>query len=319
MGEFEAYAQSVTCGLDLSEATKARIAEEVVAHLEDDARRCLAEGMSQGEARRAAVERFGKEQVIGQLIAGALERKQQRFRQLCATRTTVVTAVLVIVSIAVGAWFTVFDDAVSGRAFMQQMPRIIGPLLYVGGAVGCLGVLAVVVGPLFRVRWLAAFSSCIAMMLIFFASVYLFDAIPALRETIGRSHPGQSGRTMALNALCMRLYLCWTPTVMTGIVVAAVGRRRGRILALAASLAIGLLSAALWGLNYLPSEARWMYAMKWPKLLSTGLLALVFVILTGVLARTIAERFGPDRNRPGYLWRDAPSTSDDPVTPVQIS
>ncbi len=317
MKEFEAYAQSVTAGLDLSEAMKTRIAEEVVAHLEDEAQRCRTEGMSPAEAQRAALERFGKGQIIGRLIAGALARKQWRFRQWCATRTAVVATVLVLASIAVGAWFTVFNDAVAGREFVQSLPRLVWFILYLGGFLGCLAILAVIVAPLFRVRWVIALLSFVAMALIFYASLSLFTAIPALRETIGMIRPGQSERTSVVNAFCMRLYLCWVPTVATGILLAFVSRRRARLLWLTAPLAIGLLSAAFCGFNRLSHPAPWMYWMKWPKLLSTGLTALVFVILTGLLARAVAERFRWSGSPTGHSCPGAPSTPEDSVTPIQ--
>lgn len=319
MGEFEAYAQSVTAGLDLSEAAKTRIAEEVVAHLEDEARRCVAEGMSPAEAQRAALERFGKEQIIGQLIAGALEQKQSRFRQWRAAKTAALATTLVIVSLAVGAWFTVFNDAVAGQAFMESLPRLVGPILYLGGATGCLAVLAVVIAPLFRVHWVVALSSFIAMVLISYASMSLFHALPALRETIGTIRLRQSEYTSVVNAFWMKLYLGGVPTVATGIIVAIVSRRRSRVLWLAVPFALGLLSAVLWGFNRLSHPAPWMYWMKWPKLLSTGLTALVFVILTGLLARAVAERFQQGRNPAGCSWRDEPSTPEDSTTPVQAT
>jgi len=129
-------------------------------------------------------------------------------------------------------------------------------------------------------------------MLVFYASMFLFGSVPLLHETIGTVRASQSAYTRAVNSFLMRLYLCWLPTIVTGVIIAVLVRRRACIFWLAMSLATGLISAVLWGFRLLPHPAPWMYWMKWPTLLSAGLLVLVFVMLTGFLARSIAERFG---------------------------
>jgi hypothetical protein len=53
--------------------------------------------------------------------------------------------------------------------------------------------------------------------------------------------------------------------------------------------------------NLRTSRYYWLTAYKWPKLLSTGLVALVFVLLTIALARSLSSR----RPRPAA----APSTA----------
>lgn len=292
MQDFEIYAQRVIDGLDLSGAMKNRIKQEIVAHLEDEMQRCMAEGLSRAEAQDTAIERFGKEKIIGKLVAQALERKQVRFRRLCAAGAIVFVVLLVIISIGVGAWFKVFTDAVAGRDFVRSMPRFAWLVLYLGAGIGCLAILAMVVAKLFHVSRLLAGLCILVMLVVFHASMFLFESIPLLRETIGTVRADQSEYTRVANSFLMRLYLCWLPTIMTGTIIAILARRRACILWLFVSLATGLLSAVLWGFRLMPRPVPWMYWIKWPKLLSAGLLALVFVMLTGFLARSIAERYG---------------------------
>lgn len=302
MSEFEEYARSVTTGLDLPEAMKIRIAEEVVTHLEDETRRCMTQHMSRPDAERAAIERFGGEQTIAQLVAQALERRQTRFRLSRSLKMALAATLCVVLSVAVGAWFTIFKDAVAGREFMSRLPEMIGMTLYAGGFFGSLAILGVIVAVIFRVRKSVSIAAFIVVAIIFYASMNVFSAIPALRETIGTIRGGESEYTLVLHAFCMRLYVCWVPTLVTGIIIAVLVRRRAYLLWGAATLIIGLLSSLLWGFNHLIYKAPWMYWMKWPKLLSTGLLALVFVMLAGFLARAIAERFGwnLDRSAPSF-------------------
>ncbi|MHC4170373.1 MAG: permease prefix domain 1-containing protein [Planctomycetota bacterium] len=292
MQSFEEYAQQVTDELDLSDVMKERIKQEIVAHLEDEMQRCLSEGLTQADAHGIALERFGKEQTISRLVAQALAQKQARFRRRCTVSGIVFAVGLILVAIGVGAWMTVFKDAVAGRDFSSSMPRLAWLVMYLGASVGCLAILAMVVAALFRVSRLLAALSIIAVVVIFYVSMYLFHVIPPLRETIGTIRAGQSGETRVINSFLMRLYLCWVPTVMTGAIMAMLARRRAYILWLSACFGTGLVSAVLWGLNSVTRPAPWMYWMKWPKLLATGLLALVFVMLTGLLARSISGRFG---------------------------
>jgi len=291
MQEFEIYAQRIIDELDLSGAMKDRIKQEIVAHLKDEMQRCLSEGITQAEAPAAAMKRFGEAQIISRLVAQALERRQARIRRLRTTSAIVFAVLLVIISIGVGAWFKVFTDAVAGRDFVRSMPGFAWWLvLYFGAGIGCLAILAMVVAKLFHVSRFLAGLSILAVAVVFYASMFLFGSIPFLRETIGTVRAGQSAYIRVVNSFCMRLYLCWLPTIITGAIIAVLVRRRACIFWLAMSLAIGLISAVLWGFRLLPYPAPWMYWIKWPKLLSAGLLVLVFVMLTGFLARSIAER-----------------------------
>jgi hypothetical protein len=271
---------------------KVRIQQEVVAHLEDEMQRCLSEGLTNAEAHNAALERFGDEQTIHRLVAQALELKEARFRRLCTVIGIIFALVLVIVAIGIGAWLTVFKDAVAGRDFRNSMPKFAWLVMYVGAGIGCLAILAMVVAKLFRVSRLLAGLCMIVSVMIFYVSMYLFQSIPLLRETIGTIRSGQSAQALVINSFLMRLYLCWVPTVIVGVVISLLAKCRDLILWLSASFGIGLISAVLWGVNHISCPAQWMYWMKWPKLLSTGLLALLFVMLTGFLARSVAGRFG---------------------------
>lgn len=292
MQDFEEYAQHVTDGLDLSDAMKERIQQEVIAHLEDEMQRCLSEGLTHTKAHDAALERFGNEQIIHRLVAQALELKEAHFRRVRAASAIALGVLLVIISVVIGAWFNIFDDAVSGTDFVKSLPAMIWPVLYIGAGIGCLAILAMVVAKLFGVSRLLAGLCMIALVVIFCASMFLFKSIPLLRETIGTIRSGQSAQTRVVNAFLMRLYLCWVPTVIAGVIISLLAKRHDLILWLSASFGTGLISAVLWGVNRIPRPAPWMYWMKWPKLLSTGLLALLFVMLTGFLARSVDGRFG---------------------------
>jgi hypothetical protein len=309
MQDFEKYAQQVTVGLDLSDVMKERIKQEMVAHLEDEMQRCLSGGLAQGEARDTAIELFGKEQTIRLLVAQALSLKEARFRRLCTVSGILFAAALVLVAIGIGAWMTVFKDAVAGSDFRNSMPEFDWKVLYLGAGIGCLAILAMVVAKLFRVSRLLAGLCMLALIVIFYASMYLFHVIPPLRETIGTIRPGQSGRADVVNAFLMRLYLCWAPTVITGVIISLLAKRRACILWLSVSFGTGLISAVLWGFSRLPRPAPWMYWMEWPKLLATGLLALLFVMLTGFLARSVAGRFG---------WGDCRRTNKQPQDAEQV-
>lgn len=297
MQDFEGYAQHVTDGLDLSDTMKERIRQEVVAHLEDEVQRCLAEGLEPVKAHDVALERFGNEQTIHRLVAQALELKEARFRRLCTVIGIIFAVVLVLVAIGIGAWLTVFKDAVAGHDFRNSMPKLAWLVMYLGAGVGCLAILAMVVAKLFRVSRLLASLCMIASVMIFYTSMFLFESIPLLRETIGTIRSGQSAQTLVAHSFLMRLYLCWVPTVIAGVIISLLAKRRDLILWLSASFGIGLISAVLWGFNRIPRPAPWMYWMKWPKLLSTGLLVLLFVMLTGFLARSVGGRFGWGNSR----------------------
>jgi len=305
MQEFEIYAQRIIDELDLSGSMKDRIKREIVAHLKDEMQQCLSEGITQAEAPSVAIKRFGEEQIISRLVAQALERRQARIRRLRTIIAIVFAVLLVIISIGVGAWFKVFTDAVAGRDFVRSMPGFAWWLvLYFGAGIGCLAILAMVVAKLFHVSRFLAALSILVVVVVFYVSMSLFELIPFLRETIGTARANQSAYTRALNSFLMRLYLCWLPTIVIGTIIALLVRRRVCIFWLAMSLTTGLISAVLWGFRLLPHTAWWMYWIKWPKLLSAGLLVLVFVMLTGFLARCIAERYDWGKSdEPGIAWQ----------------
>ncbi len=311
MSEFEEYAQKVTSGLDLPEAMKVRIAEEVVAHLQDETRRCMAQNMSRPDAERAAIERFGQEQIIGQLVAQALERRQARFRLMQNLRMAVAGVACVAISVSVGAWFQVFNDFVSSQRFMESTPAMVGPTIYVGGCAGCAALLIVVLANVFRVRKSLATAVGVIVASVVVASVLSFGVLtPHLPTDIVRGEG--TDFTRFVGAFFARLYLCWVPTFTTGLAMFILARRRRACLSwLGAALATGFLSAIVIGINSMPYKAWWMYSTKWPTLLATGLLTLVFVMLAGFLARALAERFGAGPKATSF------SVSDDSAETVR--
>jgi hypothetical protein len=330
MNQFEAYAQRVTAGLDLPESAKLRIAAEVVAHLEDETQRGLRQNLSRPQAERRALELFGRDQLIRQWVAQALAPKQARFRRSRNLKLAVGFALGALFSIAVGAWFTVFNDAVSGREFLEKLPALAGAILYLGGCLAVLAVLGMIVAAIFRVSKSLSIAACLAVALLFFLSMTVFRAVPALRSTIGTIREGQSPWTTVQNAFAMRLYLCWIPTLLTALLTLCLVRLPApllkftaspspvrpptRLLRFAAPFTLGLLSAFLWAFNYLERPAPWMYWMKWPKLLSTGLLALIFVTLAGLLAQSLAARLPRPNPRPSpFPPTDTPPS--DGITP----
>ncbi len=290
MSEFAQYARSVTTGLDLPDAVKTRIAEEVVAHLEDETQRCMSQNMPRPEAERVALERFGQEQIIGQLVSQAMARRQARFRLRQNLRMAVAGLACVIISVSLGAWFQVFDDTFSSRRFMGSLPSMVGPTLYLGGLVGCLIFLAALVAGIFRVRRSLAIVSGAIVLLIFYAAEWIFHVTLGPRLAAARMEETEYVRLIV--SLCTRRYLCWVPTLVTGTLMLILVPRRAYLIWLGLTLAAGLFSTLLMGIDSLPYQAPWMYATKWPKLLAAGLLWLVFVLLSGFLARAIAERFG---------------------------
>ena len=166
MQNFEKYAQKVTEGLNISNSMKERIHQEVVAHLEDEMQRCLSEGLTHDEAHNTALERFGNEQTIHQLVAQALKLKEARFRRLCTICGINFTVVLVLIAIGIGAWLTVFNDAVAGRDFYNSMPKIAWFIMYFGAGIGCLVILTIIISKLFRVSMLLAGLCTIILIVI---------------------------------------------------------------------------------------------------------------------------------------------------------
>jgi len=134
----------------------------------------------------------------------------------------------------------------------------------------------------------------------FFVTVLIFKNITLLREKIGVIHGDETFYISLRNAFLMRLYLCWVPTTIIGIAGLLLTRKRKCILLFCSSIGIGLLSAGLCGINRLRGVP-WLNFMKWPKLLSTGLLALVFVILVGLLSVAITNRSKAELSGAGRL------------------
>jgi hypothetical protein len=300
MQELETYAKNITDRLDLPEATKNRIEEETIAHLEEGIQHCLAKGLSQEDALHASIEKFGKEDVMAKLVSDALSNKQRRFRLQRALQMFGVAVLLIILTVVVGAWFNFFDDMVSGLSFARTMPDYMRAILYLGGAIGCIVVLSLIARKLFHTRMILVIFSALFVLFTFFVTVLIFKNITLLREKIGVIHGDETFYISLRNAFLMRLYLCWVPTTIIGIAGLLLTRKRKCILLFCSSIGIGLLSAGLCGINRLRGVP-WLNFMKWPKLLSTGLLALVFVILVGLLSVAITNRSKAELSGAGRL------------------
>lgn len=289
MEHFEDIARGLTEGLDLSKRVKRRIAEEAQAHLEDEMQQCLAEGMGEDEAREEAQRRFGETGALNGLIAAALARQQARHRRIRSVLVALGAGALLLTVLVVGAGFQVFDDLVTGDSDLPSVPLWAKKTLYCGVFVAFLFLLMVAAAKLFRRRVVHALIAGILVWATMFASQIVFAHTP-LRGTIGWISPGESATTLAAESFFMRLYLCWAPTLVLGGLCIALCRDRAAVTWLVRILAVGALSASLWGLNRLGRYGRWLHAYKWPKLAAGALLALVFVLLVALLARAIGRQ-----------------------------
>jgi hypothetical protein len=290
MQSLEMYLKNITEPLDLSESMKRRIKEESIDHLEEEIQHCLANGMSREDAEKAAIEKFGKSEVMAKLVGDALSNRQRRFRLQRSLQILGIAAILVVLSIIVGFWFNMFDDAVSGEDFVHTMPRYVWTILYVGCMIGGITILSALTCKLFHVRTILVIFSALAVLATFFAAVFIFDNIPLLKEEVGFTHGNETPYVLAFKAFCMRIYLCWIPTIIVGIAILLLACKRKYVLLLCVSLCIGFLSAAFFGISRLGNLPIWLYFMKWPKFLSVGLLAMLFMMLTGILSISIMDR-----------------------------
>ncbi len=289
MERFEDVARGLTEGLDLSKRVKRRIAEEVQAHLEDEMQRCLAQGMGEDEARKEAERRFGEAGALNELIDAALAARQARHRRIRSMLVMLGGAVLLLTVLLIGAGGQTFDDLFMGDRDFPSVPLWVKMAIYLAVVAACLFLLAVAAAMLFRRRivhtLIAGFLVCATMI----ASVIVFAHTP-LGATIGTISVGESAITRAAESFFMRLYLCWAPALVLGGVCIVLRRDRLAAAWLVRILAVGTLSASLWGMRLLPRYGRWLLPHKWPKLSSTALFALVFVLLVAMLARAIGRQ-----------------------------
>ncbi|HUT24267.1 MAG TPA: hypothetical protein VM492_08005, partial [Sumerlaeia bacterium] len=140
-----------------------------------------------------------------------------------------------------------------------------------------------------RKRWIlvGALSAAVA----FFLAMNIFSLSP-LHSTVGYIYGNETALQLAGKRFGMRLFMCWGATVIAAV---AAWRLRGRRIdwrwALG-TLGAGLGAAILSGASLLGRYAPWLTQMKWSKFLSTGITALLFVLLTGILAEAFQNRRG---------------------------
>ena len=198
-----------------------------------------------------------------------------------AVRKAIVVAVaLLVASVAVGAALNAADDAahhVRGHAAYAAFAL---------GAAAAIALLAIGAAALARARAVTAILSVILVLLAVVGSQLLFNVSP-LRHSIGWIRGDETVAEQATDRFAMRLYLCWTPSVIVGGASLLLWRGRRGYIGFAAAMAVGLGSAVLWGAEPYASYHRWLLPLKWPKFLSTGLLLLVLLLLCQLLAGAI--------------------------------
>lgn len=296
MSKLEDYIRSITKDLDLPPVVIARIQDEALAHLDDERARCEADGFAESESEDAAIERFGRHDVIAGMIDAAMAERQASYRRSRNIYWALGVGVLILVGVVIGGWFTAFDDAVSG---IGDLPFEVFRVVYVGGGILCLSLLAIIAACMFRVK--------IGYMLIAIplvaSSFYLARQFPVSRELFYippglYEEPGIDWNAARL-FFYMRLYVCWVPMIAIAPVTLLLKRNREIVTWLIIAAGIGLLSALLWSLNYgnFYWTAPWLFAFKAPKLLSTGLMAAAFMIQAGALGRAMQARFQKTNSR----------------------
>ena len=86
--------------------------------------------------------------------------------------------------------------------------------------------------------------------------------------------------------------MCWGATVVAAVAAWYLRGRRVDWRWVLGTLSAGLGAAILSGASRLGRYAPWVTQMKWSKFLSTGITALLFVLLTGILAEAFQNRRG---------------------------
>ncbi len=274
MSEFEKFADLVTRDLLLSKRANARVRSEIISHLEDEYSVCREQGVPEDEARQVAIKRFGEEEAMSKLFDDSLRTKQQRFRRLSA----MYLGVLSLLVVGAGAAFNIFDDSFSRMDF----PKDLQPAIYLSALIGTLIVLSLLAAILFKVRFVPTIFATISVALTFVFAVMIVRATPAREIFVFEA--SDDDFTRAWIGFFMRLYFCWCPTLIVVVSSLFVVRDRTQLRGSGVCLGIGLISAILWGTRNLG-----LGPMKWPKLLSTGLLAAVFVVLVWLVVRTLAK------------------------------
>jgi hypothetical protein len=207
-----------------------------------------------------------------------------------AVRKTIVMAVaLLVASVVAGVALNAVDDAAH---------RVRGYAAYGAfalSAAAAIALLAIGAAALARARAVTAVLSVILVLLAVVGSQLLFNVSP-LRHSIGWIRGDEMVAEQGTDRFAMRLYLCWTPSLIVGGASMLLSRGRRECIGFAAAITVGLGSAVLWGAQPYAPYHRWLIPLKWPKFLSTGLLLLVLLLLCQLLAGAI-ESF---RHRHAY-------------------
>ncbi len=201
----------------------------------------------------------------------------QRAEARVVRKAVAIAVSVLLAGVALGAGLNALDDAATGaRGHAAHAAFAIA-------AAAAVALLAVGAAAIARARAAIAVASVILVLAALLGSAVLFDLSP-LRQSIGWIRGDETIAEQAMDRFAMRLYLCWTPTVIVGIASLLLSLRRRECIGVAAALAVGLASAALWGVGPYAGRYRWLIPMKWPKLLSTGLVLLVLLLLCQLLA-----------------------------------
>lgn len=209
--------------------------------------------------------------------------KANRESRRAARRALLASVVLLVVAMAAGAALQVFDDA-AGRLGLS---RYATPVAFGVAAAAVVAVVALVG----RIAGSPVWQTVLAAVLVagaWLAALSLFDASP-LRRTVGHIYGNETPQQHAFNRFVMRLFLCWVTVGIVGGAGLLLSRRRGVFGWMVAGLAAGFCSATLWGGYMLTGRAAWLRVMKWPKLLSTVLLVVMFVCLVRLLAGAMRD------------------------------
>jgi uncharacterized membrane protein len=204
----------------------------------------------------------------------------RRTEARAARKAIVIAVALLTASVTVGAALNAADDAA------HRVRRHAAYAVFVLGAAAAIALLSIGAAALARARAVTAVLSVILVLLAVVGSQLLFNVSP-LRHSIGWIRGDETVAEQATDRFAMRLYLCWTPTVIVGGASLLLWRSRRGYIGFAAAMAAGLGSAVLWGAQPYAGYHRWLIPLKWPKLLSTGLLLLVLLLLCQLLAGAI--------------------------------
>jgi len=263
------YVRSITDDLDLPEKTKAGIREEAIAHLEDEASRWVAEGMSPGDAERAAIERFGRENEMAKMLSESLAATQARFK----ARRILLTAAAILVAFTVWPFVRELYCWIAMRGTLQD-PR---PWwVYYTGLVMLAGMFVILFAIAMRLagaRIVVAVSATVAVIALGFISWPLAAIIYTSmggRAIIGGSVAGE-----------MSGYCAWALAV--GAVALALHRDRSQYLLAGACL----INAALAGYIHFLGITHPTSYLRSPETPGAAFSGLQLVLFIWLLARAI--------------------------------